>query len=72
MMNTANTEQVTTKKIAYWSDGYFISDDDAIEQAELLDSVDAFGGEHGVLEVPVVADHEEVIALVSLALEKAA
>lgn len=60
------------KQIAYWLDGYFIADDDAPEQAEILDSVNAFGSEHGILEVPVGATAEEIQAMVNQALNKAA
>ncbi len=60
------------KIIAYWWDGYFIADDDAKEQAEVLDSMDAFGGEHGLLTVPADATQEEMQALVNQALSRAA
>ena len=65
-------EQKETKQIAYWCDGYFIADDDAIEQAEILDSVNAFGGEHGVLEVPEEASIEDIEMLVNQELKQAA
>jgi hypothetical protein len=64
--------QKETKQIAYWCDGYFISDDDAIEQAELLDSVDAFGGEHGLLEVSIDVTEEEIQQIVHQELSAAA
>jgi len=67
-----NTEQVKTKQIVYWSDGYFIADDDAIEQAEILDSVNAFGGQHGILEVPEEASIEAIETLVRQELKLAA
>ena len=60
-----------TKQIAYWLDGYFIADEDAAEQAEILDSVDAFGSQHGLLEVPTNASNETLQALVNEALGRA-
>lgn len=65
-------KQKETKQIPYWYDGYFLSDDDALEQAELLDSVDAFGGEHGLLEVPIDATEEEIQQIVNQELSAAA
>lgn len=42
------TDNTQNQIICYWPDGYWITDP---EEAELLDSVNAFGGEHQVLEV---------------------
>jgi len=68
-MNDTATELRT---IAYWPDGYFIADDDAAEQAEILDSAECFTGEHELLEVPVIADHDQMQKLVNEALQIAA
>lgn len=65
-------QSVKFKQVAYWWDGYFIADGDAIEQAELLDSVNAFGGEHGVLNVPALASVDEIGELVNQELNQAA
>lgn len=43
-MTTTNENQI----VCYWPDGYWISDP---EEAELLDSVNAFGAEHQQMEV---------------------
>ena len=60
------TEQEPVKEIAYWPDGYFIADDDAAEQGEILDSVNAFGeGRHRLLLVPVLADQDAIKELVN-------
>ena len=61
---TTQTNEPQEKIIAYWPDGYFIADDDAAEQAEILDSVNAFHGEHKLLSVPKGADHEAMEAQV--------
>ena len=64
-------QQEPMREIAYWPDGYFIADDDAAEQGEILDSVDAFGeGRHTLLSVPVSADREAMQVLVNAQLEK--
>ncbi len=43
-----NNETSQNRIICYWPDGYWITDP---EEAELLDSVNAFGAEHQQLEV---------------------
>ena len=65
-------EVIEVKNIAYWPDGYLIADDDAEEQAEILDSVDAFGSEHTILEVPIGSTYEEMQNLVNQELSRAA
>ena len=66
-----SSEEVPVKEIAYWPDGYFIADEDASEQGEILDSVDAFGeGRHTLLLVPVSADQEAMQVLVNTELEQ--
>ena len=63
------TEQVTTKQIAYWPDGYLV-DEDAAKQAEILDSIEAFGAVgHTLLDVPVIADRKQMQLLVNAELE---
>ena len=63
-------EQAVTRNIVYWPDGYFIADDDALSQGEILDSVEAFGSSpHKVLRVPVSADHEQIQLLVCAEVE---
>ena len=65
------TQQEPVKEIAYWPDGYFIADDDAAEQGEILDSVNAFGeGRHRLLLVPVSADYEATKAFVNAELKQ--
>ncbi len=61
-MNEANTTRTTTttsmQSICYWPDGYWITDR---EEAELLDSINAFGGEHTVMEVPEGEDVQQAV-----------
>ncbi|SKA88278.1 hypothetical protein SAMN02745130_02915 [Thiothrix eikelboomii] len=53
----------TTHSIYYWLDGYWITDK---EEAELMDSINAFGSLHQVAELPLGADVEvEVRRLLS-------
>ena len=53
----------TTQSIYYWLDGYWITDK---EEAELMDSINAFGSVHQVAELPLGADIEvEVSRLLS-------
>ncbi|MFZ1342922.1 hypothetical protein [Thiothrix eikelboomii] len=53
----------TTQSIYYWLDGYWITDK---EEAELMDSINAFGSVHQVAELPLGADVEvEVRRLLS-------
>lgn len=40
----------TTQRIYYWLDGYWIMDK---EEAELMDSINAFGSAHQVAELPI-------------------
>jgi hypothetical protein len=40
----------TTQRIYYWLDGYWITDK---EEAELMDSINAFGSVHQVAELPI-------------------
>lgn len=52
-----------TQSIYYWLDGYWITDK---EEAELMDSINAFGSLHQVAELPLGADVEvEVRRLLS-------
>ena len=44
--------------IYYWQDGYWITDQ---EEAELMDSINAFGSEHRALTVPEDADIQQVV-----------
>ncbi len=61
-MNETNTISTTTTTpvqfICYWPDGYWITDR---EEAELLDSINAFGGEHTVMEVPEGEDVQQAV-----------
>ncbi len=61
-MNETNTISTTTTPpvqfICYWPDGYWITDR---EEAELLDSINAFGGEHTVMEVPEGKDVQQAV-----------
>ena len=72
-MNTESEqgiEQAASRNIVYWPDGYFIAEDDALEQGEILDSVEAFGSlPHKVLLVPVAADRDQMQVLVNAELE---
>ena len=53
----------TTQSIYYWLDGYWITDK---EEADLMDSINAFGSLHQVVELPMNADIEtEVKRLLS-------
>lgn len=53
-MNEIN-EKLT---VYYWLDGYWIKDK---EEAELMDSINAFGSLHQVLELPLDADIDEAV-----------
>lgn len=53
-MNAIN-EKLT---VYYWLDGYWITDK---EEAELMDSINAFGSLHQVVELPMNADIETEI-----------
>ena len=61
---TIQNEQAETKEIVFWKCGYFIADDDAAEQGEILDSVNAFGSEHALMNVPGSASREAMQVLV--------
>jgi hypothetical protein len=60
------TNETTMQAIYYWQDGYWITDQ---EEAELLDSINAFGSEHCLLEVPEGEDIQQAVnaELISLA-----
>lgn len=51
-MDTNNTTR-HTRTIYYWLDGYWITDR---EEAELMDSINAFGSLHQTVELPADAD----------------
>lgn len=51
-LNTHNTAPMT-QAIYYWLDGYWITDK---EEAELMDSINAFGSLYQVVELPVNAN----------------
>ena len=51
-------EENQNQIICYWPDGYWITDP---EEAELLDSVNAFGAEHRQLEVKPDDDVQRVV-----------
>ena len=51
-MDSLNTS-TQTQLIYYWLDGYWITDP---EEAELMDSINAFGSLHQVAELPLAAD----------------
>ncbi len=64
-MNENNTTRTTTATtttpvqfICYWPDGYWITDR---EEAELLDSINAFGGEHQLMPVPEGEDIQRAV-----------
>lgn len=63
-MNEIN--ETTMQVVYYWQDGYWITDQ---EEAELLDSINAFGSEHSLLEVQEGEDVQQAVnaGLVSLA-----
>ena len=71
-MKNIKEQQESMKQIAYWKDSYFISDDNAAEQGEILDSVNAFGSEHKLLDVPIDADQETMQSMVNEALNSTA
>ena len=48
----------TTQRIYYWLDGYRITDQ---EEAELMDSINAFGSLHQVLTLPLEADIDKEV-----------
>jgi len=48
----------TTQSIYYWLDGYWITDQ---EEADLMDSINAFGSLHQVLELPQGADIDKEV-----------
>lgn len=50
--------QPTTQQIYYWLDGYWVTDK---EEAELMDSINAFGSLHQVLELPFTADIDQAV-----------
>lgn len=50
--------QPTTQHIYYWLDGYWVTDK---EEAELMDSINAFGSLHQVLKLPVTADIDQAV-----------
>ena len=47
-----------TLTVYYWLDGYWITDK---EEAELMDSINAFGSLHQVLELPLEADIDKEV-----------
>ncbi|MFM2318725.1 MAG: hypothetical protein RLZZ215_1346 [Pseudomonadota bacterium] len=51
-LNTHNTAPMT-QAIYYWLDGYWITNK---EEAELMDSINAFGSLHQVAELSLKAD----------------
>ncbi len=51
-MSATNTAD-NTQTIYYWLDGYWVTDG---EEAELMDSINAFGSIHQRLELPLGAD----------------
>lgn len=54
----------TTQVIYYWLDGYWITDK---EEAELMDSINAFGSLHQVVELPFSVDIDaEVTRLIQI------
>lgn len=59
-MDSLNTQNPapTTQPIYYWLDGYWITDK---EEADLMDSINAFGSLHQVLELPQGADIDKAV-----------
>ncbi len=54
----------TTQRVYYWLDGYWITDK---EEAELMDSINAFGSLHQVVELPFSVDIDaEVTRLIQI------
>lgn len=51
-MDRLNTQE-STQTIYYWLDGYWITDK---EEAELMDSINAFGSVHQVAQLPLDVD----------------
>ena len=51
-MDRLNTS-TQTQFVYYWLDGYWITDK---EEADLMDSINAFGSVHQVAELPLGAD----------------
>lgn len=56
-MDSLNTQE-PTQTIYYWLDGYWITDK---EEAELMDSINAFGSVHQVAQLPLDVDIDEEI-----------
>ncbi|SKA88291.1 hypothetical protein SAMN02745130_02917 [Thiothrix eikelboomii] len=54
-LNTSTQNQM----IYYWLDGYWITDK---EEAELMDSINAFGSLHQVVELPVNANIDQEVS----------
>lgn len=44
--------------VYYWLDGYWVTDQ---EEAELMDSINAFGSMHQVAEIPANADIDAAV-----------
>lgn len=59
-MDCLNTHSATptTQSIYYWLDGYWITDK---EEAELMDSINAFGSLHQVAELPLYTNIDEEV-----------
>ena len=56
-LNTPNPAPAT-QSIYYWLDGYWITDK---EEAELMDSINAFGSVHQVAELPLEVDIDAAV-----------
>ncbi|MFI0401048.1 hypothetical protein [Thiothrix eikelboomii] len=56
-MDSLNTS-TQTQFIYYWLDGYWITDK---EEADLMDSINAFGSLHQVAELPLYANIDEEV-----------
>ncbi len=52
------SSQPLTQTIYYWLDGYWVTDK---EEAELMDSINAFGSVHQVAQLPLGVDIDEEV-----------
>ena len=50
--------ETTLQTVYYWQDGYWVTDQ---EEAGLMDSINAFGSEHQMLNVPEEADIQQAV-----------
>lgn len=51
-------QETILQTVYYWQDGYWVTDQ---EEAGLMDSINAFGSEHQMLNVPEEADIQQAV-----------